>query len=293
MPRMFLALLAAFALPAAANAQGLGLLYLPAPPVQSWAQPAAPAPAKAAARPILYRTGENVLPAERTTRPALPLPQSRSHLRSEAQARPILFSAAPKDLRVWEAPVRTFVRPVREVTPGRLRYGPFRVRAEALELVGATDASSPDWFARALRENPGIVRLDMIECPGTHDDRANLRLGRMIRAAGLATHVPAHGSVRSGAVELFLAGAGRSIEEGAEFAVHSWRDVHGREAEDYAPDAPPNRTYLDYYRDMGMDEGQARAFYAFTNSVPHHRARWLEAAEMRRWTVGGARLAAR
>ena len=48
-------------------------------------------------------------------------------------------------------------------------------------------------------------------------------------------------------------------------------------------EAPQNRTYLNYYREMGMDEGQARAFYAMTNSVPHHRARWMRAGEMREW----------
>ena len=105
----------------------------------------------------------------------------------------------------------------------------------------------------------------------------------MIRRAGLSTEVPANGSVRSGAVELFLAGVERHIENGAEFAVHSWRDEYGREADDFSMEAPQNRTYLDYYREMGMDEGQARSFYAMTNSVPHHRARWLRAGEMRNW----------
>jgi hypothetical protein len=132
-----------------------------------------------------------------------------------------------------------------------------------------------------LRDFPGIRQIDMVECPGTHDDIANLKLGRMIRASGIATFVPANGSVRSGAVDLFLAGQERRIDNGAEFAVHSWRDRQGREARDFAADAAPNRNYLDYYREMGMDPHGARAFYAFTNSVPHNDARWLEAQEMR------------
>jgi hypothetical protein len=150
-------------------------------------------------------------------------------------------------------------------------------------LLGETDSRSPAQFARLLRDHPGLARLEMVECPGTLDDRANLELGRMIRRAGLSTVVPANGSVRSGAVELFLAGVERRIDNGAEFAVHSWRDEYGREADDFAMDAPQNRTYLDYYREMGMDDRQARAFYAMTNSVPHHRARWMRAAEMRDW----------
>ena len=75
----------------------------------------------------------------------------------------------------------------------------------------------------------------------------------------------------------------RINDNGAEFAVHSWRDEYGREASDFSMEAPQNRTYLNYYREMGMDEGKARAFYAMTNSVPHHRARWMRAGEMREW----------
>ena len=90
--------------------------------------------------------------------------------------------------------------------------------------------------------------------------------------------------MRSGAVELFLAGKRRTAERGALFAVHSWLDNYGREPDDFAPDAPANRLYLDYYEEMGMSEARARAFYAMTNSVPHHSAKWLRADEMLPWT---------
>ena len=109
------------------------------------------------------------------------------------------------------------------------------------------------------------------------------RFSRMIRAAGLITHVPAGGSVRSGAVELLLAGKQRRIDDGAEFAVHSWIAEDGREADDFAAGSPEHAGYLAYYREMGMAEAQARAFYAMTNSVGFDEAKWLDAAEMRRW----------
>jgi hypothetical protein len=165
-------------------------------------------------------------------------------------------------------------------------YGPFRVIDPAhAALVDATDAASPGQFQAMLRDHPGIATIEMVECPGTDDDTANLALGRMIRAAGIATHVPANGSVRSGAVELFLAGRTRLIDDGAEFAVHAWRDSDGREPGDYAADSPVNRVYLDYYRQMGLADAQA--FYDMTNAVPHADARWLTAQDMRAW-VGEA-----
>lgn len=164
------------------------------------------------------------------------------------------------------------------------QYGPFVVTsATSAAIVGPTDTSSPGWFDAMLRDFPGLAVLEMVEAPGTSNDIANLAVGRRIRAAGIATHVPRGGSVRSGAVELFLAGATRTLDDGAQFAVHSWLDNHGREAGDFAADHPANRLYLDYYVEMGMSEIRAREFYAMTNSVPHARALWLGSDDMRYW----------
>jgi hypothetical protein len=161
-------------------------------------------------------------------------------------------------------------------------YGPFRVLDDThAALVDVSDDASPAAFEAMLRAHPGIATLEMLECPGTDDDTANLKLGRMIRAAGIATHVPSDGSVRSGAVELFLAGAARQVDDGAEFAVHAWRDSDGRGPADFAADSPVNRAYLDYYREMGVAD--PRGFYDMTNATPNAGARWMTAQDMRRW----------
>ena len=89
--------------------------------------------------------------------------------------------------------------------------------------------------------------------------------------------------MRSGGVELFVAGARMEIAPGAEFAVHGWLDERGRGADDYPMGAPEHRRYLDYYAEMGMAADQASAFYAMTNSVPFEDARWLSGAEMAGW----------
>jgi hypothetical protein len=187
---------------------------------------------------------------------------------------------------IFEEPTR-FIAP----RPGQMaqglgiaRFGPFRVIDETrAALVDSTDAASPQAFAAMLAAFPGLKVIEFTDAPGTNHDLANLRLGRAIRAAGLATHVPEGGSARSGAVELFLAGTTRTAAPGALFAVHSWRDALGREPSDFAPDAPENRLYLDYYAEMGMSPDEASAFYAMTNSVPHAEAMWLRGAEMARW----------
>lgn len=191
---------------------------------------------------------------------------------------------------VTEEPVRFIARPRADArSAGIASYGPFRVLDDRrAALVGPTDVASPRAFAAMMAAHPGLEVLEFADAPGTSNDIANLRVGRAIRAAGLATHVPAGGSARSGAVELFLAGTRRSIDPGALFAVHSWRDALGREPADFAPDAPENRLYLDYYTDMGMSLDQARAFYAMTNSVPHTEALWLGGDEMARWIAPDA-----
>lgn len=164
--------------------------------------------------------------------------------------------------------------------PAIAAFGPFRViDANRAALMDVTDSASPRDFARLLQAYPQIRTLEMIECPGTSDDIANLRLGRMIHRAGIVTEVPEGGSVRSGAVELFLAGAKRIAAPGAEFAVHSWQDSDGLEPRDFPANDPVNRAYIAYYREMGMSQAQAEAFYAMTNAVPHDDARWMDARE--------------
>jgi hypothetical protein len=188
-------------------------------------------------------------------------------------------------------PVRFIARPDQPapLAAGLAQFGPFRVLDERrAALVAGTDAGSPAAFQAMLAAYPGIEVIEFRDAPGTSHDIANLRLGRMIRAAGLETYVPAGGSARSGAVELFLAGTRRRIDPGALFAVHAWRDQRGREPADFAADAPENRIYLDYYTEMGMSEAEARAFYALTNSVPHQSALWLTGSDMARWIARDA-----
>ena len=160
-------------------------------------------------------------------------------------------------------------------------FGPFRVLSEQrVELNGSIESDTPAQFRALLRAFPLIRQIDMVECPGTGDDEANLALARMVRKAGITTFVPNGGSVRSGGVELFLAGAERRAEPGAQFAVHSWVDEDGLEPDDYAESDPVNQEYVAYYREMGMSADKAKAFYDLTNSVPHDEALYLKPVDI-------------
>lgn len=165
-------------------------------------------------------------------------------------------------------------------------FGPFSVvTPELAEMRGTVDSYSPQHFAQMLRRYPNIAMIRMVDCDGSVDEEANLELARMIRRAGISTHVPAHGSIRSGAVELFLAGARHTADPGAEFLVHSWMDEDGYQANDYPPHDPVHREYLDYYTEMGLPADTARAFYALTNSVPFESQLRLSFADLRRFQI--------
>ena len=166
------------------------------------------------------------------------------------------------------------------------RFGPFTViDATTARMAGSVTNATPRDFAAMLAAHPTLKRLELVDCPGSLDEDANLRLARMVRRAGFSTHIPEGGSVRSGAVELFLAGVIRSAHPSAEFGVHSWRDETGLEAGDYAADDPVHAEYLDYYREMGLDAAAARAFYAMTNASSYDDIRYLTKADIARYVA--------
>lgn len=168
----------------------------------------------------------------------------------------------------------------------KAHYGPFAViDAATVRMAGDVTAATPRQFAAMLAAFPGLKRIEMVDCPGSLDEEANLILARAIRRAGMETIVPSGGSVRSGAVELWLAGATRRAAPDAEFGVHSWADEYGREANDYAADDPVHAEYLGLYRELGMDSVKAREFYALTNATPFDEVRYLTRDDMARFVA--------
>ena len=165
-------------------------------------------------------------------------------------------------------------------------YGPFSViDATTVRMAGDVDGATPRQFAAMLAAYPTLKRIEMVDCPGSLDEAANLILARAIRRQGMETVVPAGGSVRSGAVELWMAGVRRSAAPDAEFGVHSWADEYGREARDYPASDPVHAEYLSYYREMGLDDAKAHAFYAMTNATPFDDVTYLTRDDMARYVT--------
>lgn len=168
----------------------------------------------------------------------------------------------------------------------RPQFGPFIIIEPSLALMnGATDEQTPEQFRAMLRAFPTIRQISIQDCPGTENDDANLEVARMIRRAGINTHVPSDGSVRSGGVELFLAGLKRTYEKGAQFGVHSWMDEEGRQADDVPADDPINTTYISFYQEIGLPPALARAFYEFTNRTDFDSIHFMSEAELAKYGI--------
>lgn len=141
------------------------------------------------------------------------------------------------------------------------RYGPFVVKGSRVSVLdGTTDHRTPAQFDAMLRDFPRLDVLRMVDAPGTVNDIANLELGRRIRQEGLKTVVPPGGSVRSGAVDLFIAGEPRTIAPNARFAVHSWEDLSGREAVGHPAGFARPRALPRLLRGHGHERGARAGF---------------------------------
>lgn len=135
----------------------------------------------------------------------------------------------------------------------------FTVDGTDAHMRGVLDRRALPALNTLAEEHPEVVRIVMDYVPGSADDESSQHAHRRVRELGLATHVPAGGFIASGGVDFFVAGAHRTIEEGAIVGVHSWSDG-SREGADLPRDHRGHRLFLELYEDLGIDE----AFYWFT-----------------------------
>ena len=156
------------------------------------------------------------------------------------------------------------------------------VRGDLLFVKGIIDPNSRDDMYRALKDAPNVRVLVFTSIPGSADDETNLAVGRMLRAAGVTTYLPASGLIASGGVDLFLSGAERLVEQGALIGVHSWADGGGLTGDKIARDDPQHDLFLEYYREMGISED----FYWFTlEAAPAEDMHWMSDEEIVRYEI--------
>ena len=136
----------------------------------------------------------------------------------------------------------------------------FNVEGTKAIMSGTIDARLQSTLETMLADNPTVTTIEMLDVPGSADDDANLVASRIIREQGINTHVPANGVIASGGVDFYLAGLGRTLDDGAQVGVHSWADGDGTPGSSFPMDDPEHQKYLDYYTEMGIP----LEFYWFT-----------------------------
>jgi hypothetical protein len=147
----------------------------------------------------------------------------------------------------------------------------FKVRDTIAYGYGTTDSRSGGIVKQLIQDHPQVETLVFKNMPGTQDAMTNLRLARTIRAAGLNTHLERGSFIASGAVDLFLAGAERTMECGALIGVHTHYVLQGGGGVVRGKSFHPGNTGYDSMRvhsekfleDMGIDPG----FYLFTREA--------------------------
>ena len=156
----------------------------------------------------------------------------------------------------------------------------FEADGPTLYMTGTIYGQTPDILRAALAANPQVREIVMVEVPGSADDAANHRAGRMVRRAGLATRLLPDSLIASGGTDFFLSGRRRIVAPGAQIGVHSWSTLGGLEGAALPDSEPEHRFYLDYYREMGIPE----TFYWFTlAAAPSHGLHWMTRAEIARF----------
>ena len=157
----------------------------------------------------------------------------------------------------------------------------FDVNGRIAYVSGTTDSKSHNLIKNFVRENPDVKTLILQAMPGTQDMDTNRRVVMDLRAAGLATHVPANGVIASGAVDWFIAGNPRTIDCGARIGVHSWGSKTGERGDKTFYDGQL-RTQRYFLGRMNVDPD----FYEFTRSAAGpDDIHWLSVEEMLRYRL--------
>lgn len=155
----------------------------------------------------------------------------------------------------------------------------FAILGENLYIRGDLTSATPDQFEDVIDKAPQVGRIVQCEMPGSVDLDAMMIMAYRVRELGLETYLTANSEIASGAVDLFLSGAKRTMEIGARIGIHAWSN--GRfEATDYPETSnqhASNRTFVEAM--LGSE-----AFYWFTiRASGFDDVHWMSNAEIKKY----------
>lgn len=161
------------------------------------------------------------------------------------------------------------------------RFGPFYILDDTTVVVNGDMGSRVDnQLERLLNKYPGISYAIMEKCPGSRDDEELFKAARMLYNQDVHIHLPPNAKIESGAVDLFLAGTTRTMDEGAKIGVHAWSDGN-TSATAYPVGHEEHEIYIDYYASIGYSQQEAENLYYFIiNAAGPNNIHYMTAEEI-------------
>lgn len=166
-------------------------------------------------------------------------------------------------------------------------YDIFAVQADALsmEMNGVINKKSKKCFDELMTKYPNIKTINIINCDGSSDDETNLALSKDVHTRKMNIHLMDNGSIASGGVDFFLAGAQRTKGPNTKIGVHSWSDGN-KQATDYPVGHSNHLPYTDYYKTIGFTQQEAEDFYYFTiNAATADGIHWMTDIEIIQYNI--------
>lgn len=166
------------------------------------------------------------------------------------------------------------------------RYGIFNVQNDTtITMNGTIGGRTDNHFNKLIENYPNIKWIELGNCPGSKNDEVNLIVAKQIHDLGINTRVFSDSEIASGAVDLFLAGNKRIVQEGSQIGVHSWAGLK-ETATDFPVGHENHLPYINYYVSVGFTQQEAEDFYYFTiNAAPANSIHWMTEEEIEQYQL--------
>ncbi len=163
----------------------------------------------------------------------------------------------------------------------RAKVTDLKVEGDKLYVMDLLNSKTFGQMQEIISTNPQVDTLVFTAMPGSIDDEVTFKMGRWIRSKELNTHLTAQSVIASGAVDLFVSGVERTMEDGAKIGVHSWDDG-SKEAADFPRDSTEHDLNKDYIVAMNVPE----EFYWFTiYEAPADAIHWMSHTEINKYKL--------
>lgn len=80
----------------------------------------------------------------------------------------------------------------------------FTIEGETAYMSGVISADTVRQVKKLIKDYPDVKIIQMVSVDGSVDDEANLIASRLVREAGLNTHVAKDGKIASGGTDFFV-----------------------------------------------------------------------------------------